>query len=112
MILVFFSLSQLTQINPQNLDDGIQIQIRNNKQDEWKSCKINNRFIHGAPSINLQYLSSGKNENNTFEPSNGGTGIKLKMPNPVEINPVYVNVFDIKYPTLDIIKYGANLQSA
>ena len=29
-----------------------------------------------------------KNENNIFDPSNGGTGIKLKIPNPVEISPV------------------------
>ena len=67
------------------------------------------RFVGYVYVKTLQLNITAKNENNTFEPSNGGTGIKLKMPKPVEINPVYVNVFDIKYPTLDIIKYGANL---
>ena len=38
----------------------------------------------GVPWISLKYLSSSKKENNTLDPSNGGMGMQLKIPKPMD----------------------------
>ena len=74
-------------INKSNLPEELQKNLKDgNTLNKTYSDFIKLEDLYGITSDLKVYYC--KNENNIFDPSSGGTGIKLKIPNPVEISPV------------------------